>query len=1353
MGYVSAHLQNKEGVQWENPYFTSIQSEGFESESGSYLLDTIPEGVYTLTVHYPGNLNLLYYRLPNVEVRKNMQTNIDIDLPQFRTVKVLLDKKETYQTKKSWSLRFADGASIPGSVLAFNNNASWENRFTIPIGDYTIVSNLGDGITTELPITVSAGEGAQEFVISTPSTKVATSGLGEEVEIKSPLKPFENKEYALLTVQLVDAPEVAANGSNPRGSITSNDQRENSFHKFLNFDEQGRVEIKELPAGSYSISTSHTPGLAYISQAFQVTAGEHKQITLEQGSARLTGHIRGAQGRTTIRTKSNDQKPYHHLSWFLINDKLTVRMQGGAKIDDEGRYEIDGLKPGTYRLVYQGDNIMHNYFKVEVVAGDNTFDLELPTSHIEGQLIGDTESKKIIISPKNLVRRGGNSYGRIEANSEGRFFIDHLPVGDYEMTLRSNSMLYRSDVSIKSKSDVVNVELRKPQDLGQIKGEITNLDVESVLGNPARSISISAYLHKNGQNQWDIGNYHSIKMEEFAQGKAAYTFKNLPQGRYALMVSSPFDRDIPPLFIPNVEVRKDLQTNLDLVMPEGRKVTFAYDPQGQNTYLKAWALRIDEDTTMPMSVLLGSNPSGHVATSFPFFLPLGDFTILAHLGDGITTELPITVTAGEGVQEFVVSMPTEAANETQAAEPLKKIEFLLTPEGLFYKGKIIDNIIDLKAQLSNIEHPSRHYIAFAISTEDIPLKDYRNYQSMLLEVMQELKFDHVSNIGVQAPSQAALQAKCANNLKQLGLVIRMYANESQGGNFPSPNQLSITKDVIYPEFMADPKILMCPAEVRVPPEGLSDKEKVQWYFDNSDYWYIAHGFTNEIQGQAYLEAYRKIMEEGDGNLDVDFDTPNSSTPKAPRIRKNAERYFVTDINDPKATQKKRALVPVLIERPGNHGHGGRNVLFMDGHVENIPYPGKFPMTKAFIEGLQTLDTLPAKEKTTSKEPEQENTSFVVTGTVNDTSGQPIPGVHIGASTGFGTLLPTGSTVTKNDGSYRLKFRPGYSSRNETTGKSEVSVQAATISARKPGYYEQNMCRQGDLRMASSLADIENSKWATPENTVLAGTPFRLDFVMVPAAQIKGQLLDKKGKPLAGQKISLLADPLAPSTSVLRSIETDAQGKFECSDVPLSTLWFEIGSIKSQPRNYTEVKLYEINLVYDASRSLVSDPTTYALQNNSTYTLDFINAHETTYFLDRIGNPDPGYHSYAPLWAVEYKADNVDEATRLQIVDTALSYAEDTSRSFQQRFQCCYLAAAFEIESSIPRLSAILAQDPNSQLQVVAACALGQFDSDTAKIELEKALKTESDEDIRNWITRAINGEFPRSKKWKVAESK
>ena len=38
----------------------------------------------------------------------------------------------------------------------------------------------------------------------------------------------------------------------------------------------------------------------------------------------------------------------------------------------------------------------------------------------------------------------------------------------------------------------------------------------------------------------------------------------------------------------------------------------------------------------------------------------------------------------------------------------------------------------------------------------------------------------------------------------------------------------------------------------------------------------------------------------------------------------------------------------------NHIPGGSNVLFMDGHVEFVKYPGKFPMTSVVAENVWNM---------------------------------------------------------------------------------------------------------------------------------------------------------------------------------------------------------------------------------------------------------------------------------------------------------------------------------------------------------------------------------------------------------------
>ncbi|HEX71887.1 MAG TPA: hypothetical protein ENN65_01015, partial [Candidatus Hydrogenedentes bacterium] len=82
-----------------------------------------------------------------------------------------------------------------------------------------------------------------------------------------------------------------------------------------------------------------------------------------------------------------------------------------------------------------------------------------------------------------------------------------------------------------------------------------------------------------------------------------------------------------------------------------------------------------------------------------------------------------------------------------------------------------------------------------------------------------------------------------------------------------------------------------------------------------------------------------------------------------RLREGIERFFITDINNPAASAVAQSEVVVMWDQvwgpavvPGdggaysafNHVPGGGNILFMDGHVEFLRYPGRWPVCKAYV---------------------------------------------------------------------------------------------------------------------------------------------------------------------------------------------------------------------------------------------------------------------------------------------------------------------------------------------------------------------------------------------------------------------
>ncbi len=68
--------------------------------------------------------------------------------------------------------------------------------------------------------------------------------------------------------------------------------------------------------------------------------------------------------------------------------------------------------------------------------------------------------------------------------------------------------------------------------------------------------------------------------------------------------------------------------------------------------------------------------------------------------------------------------------------------------------------------------------------------------------------------------EAARRSSCANNFKQLGIVLKMYSNESRGGKFPPLSRIAQKKDEMdvfgcYPEYLTDIKIMVCPSDAQV----------------------------------------------------------------------------------------------------------------------------------------------------------------------------------------------------------------------------------------------------------------------------------------------------------------------------------------------------------------------------------------------------------------------------------------------------------------------------------------------------------------------------------------------------------
>ncbi len=221
--------------------------------------------------------------------------------------------------------------------------------------------------------------------------------------------------------------------------------------------------------------------------------------------------------------------------------------------------------------------------------------------------------------------------------------------------------------------------------------------------------------------------------------------------------------------------------------------------------------------------------------------------------------------------------------------------------------------------------------------------------------------------------ESARRSQCQSNLKQLGLVCKMYSSETSGGKFPPVKLYNCESKIegdfvldgmnIYPEYLTDPAVLLCPSRSQgndpktafndadqmtvvaidralntAPTSGVPNQNFYPCEVDDNGAAYVYMGWSLLLPGITinapdtpagtkdemiawltanhpdFLQTFQALgtaaKDPGQNDSDFQVNLSTGGSVSVMRLREGVERFAITDINNPAASAQGQSMIPI-----------------------------------------------------------------------------------------------------------------------------------------------------------------------------------------------------------------------------------------------------------------------------------------------------------------------------------------------------------------------------------------------------------------------------------------------------------